>query len=201
MSKFSKHKFIKKTLLNIALLFVPFYTLLVIISIYIYTVMPIYTMPAISELTVKGMYDLCKEIENNKQEYNDGKYISFYKVGDKIITEINNDIYDKNERFKSFNPYKTYFILRDSNAGLFYKTEKIQGNVLLKLAYKYFYKNKYRTQKYVPYFYVDNISNCISYYKVTYHSTDNTALCIMYDKSENYILFNPFSAKIIRTNK
>ncbi len=133
------------------------------------------------------MYDLCKEIENNKQEYHDGEYVSFYKVGDKIITEINNDIYDKNKQFKSFNPYKTYFILRDSNAGLlYYETGKIQGKVFLKLAYKYFY---------------NNISNCISYYKVTYHSTDNTALCIMYDKSENYILFNPFSAEIIRTNK
>ena len=26
------------------------------------------------------MYDLCKEIENNKQEYHDGEYVSFYKV-------------------------------------------------------------------------------------------------------------------------
>lgn len=188
-------------MINLVLLFIPFYTLLVI-NIYIYTFSNIYTFPAISEETVKGMYDLCKEIENNKQEYHDGEYVSFYKVGDKIITEINNDIYDKNKQFKSFNPYKTYFILRDSNAGLlYYETGKIQGKVFLKLAYKYFYNNKYRTQKYVPYFYVDNISNCISYYKVTYHSTDNTALCIMYDKSENYILFNPFSAEIIRTNK
>ena len=89
-----------------------------------------------------------------------------------------------------------------------YRCDSFQNETIAYIAYKNNFlgliKNDYEDGsyydplvKYPQTIYYDTIDNCTKYYEISYNPKLNKALCI----DGNISRINPFSAKIIRTNK
>ena len=98
-----------------------------------------------------------------------------------------------NSNFKD-NRFHLVFCDNQNKAGCYYNFDLFQNKAIAYISYSDIFS---RTVRYSVKFYYDTIDNCTKYYEISYNPKLNKALCI----DGNISRINPFSAKIIRTNK
>ena len=99
-----------------------------------------------------------------------------------------------NSNFKD-NRFHLVFCDNQNKSGCYYNFDLFQNKAIAYITYKGIF-SKYVDVSSIK-FYYDTIDNCTRYYEISYNKESNKALCI----DEEISRTNPFSAKIIRTNK
>ena len=99
-----------------------------------------------------------------------------------------------NANFKD-NRFHLVFCDNQNKSGCYYNFDLFQNKAIAYITYKGIF-SKYVDVSSIK-FYYDTIDNCTRYYEISYNKESNKALCI----DGNISRINPFSAKIIRTNK
>ena len=98
-----------------------------------------------------------------------------------------------NSNFKD-NRFHLVFCDNQNKSGCYYNFDLFQNKAISYISYSNIFSH---TVSYSVKFYYDTIDNCTKYYEISYNPKLNKALCI----DGNISRINPFSAKIIRTNK
>ena len=98
-----------------------------------------------------------------------------------------------NANFKD-NRFHLVFCDNQNKSGCYYNFDLFQNKAISYISYSNIFSH---TVSYSVKFYYDTIDNCTKYYEISYNPKLNKALCIDGQISRR----NPFSAKIIMTNK